>query len=69
MGASVSLIQLFVIPIVLFLFIFPFWKILPRSGIPAWVSLFVWVPFVSLILLWVMALKKWPTDDVASTFE
>jgi len=42
------------------LVVIPFWRILPRSGIPAWVSLFAVIPFVALILLWVVAFKDQP---------
>jgi len=37
--------------------IVPFWKILPRSGIPNWVAIFCIFPPVALILLWVVAFK------------
>ncbi|MCM2560858.1 hypothetical protein M8756_02660 [Lutimaribacter sp. EGI FJ00015] len=39
------------------LVIVPFWRLLPRFGIPNWVAIFTIVPFVALILLWVMAFK------------
>jgi uncharacterized protein (DUF983 family) len=39
------------------LIVVPFWRLLPRFGIPNWVSLFAIIPFVALILLWVMAFK------------
>ncbi|BBU56090.1 hypothetical protein KU6B_23550 [Mameliella alba] len=35
----------------------PFWKLLPRFGIPNWVAIFAIFPLVALILLWVMAFK------------
>ena len=41
----------------------PFWRILPRAGIPSWVALFAIFPLISLVLLWVMAFKRWPGDD------
>ena len=40
----------------------PFMKILPRAGIPGWVGIFGIVPVVPLVFLWVLALKKWPSD-------
>jgi hypothetical protein len=40
------------------LVVVPFWKLLPRFGIPAWVSVFALFPLVALILLWVMAFKN-----------
>ncbi|MFK5997029.1 MAG: hypothetical protein QM492_02845 [Rhodobacterales bacterium] len=39
------------------LLVIPFWKILPRSGIPSWIALFAFIPFIALILLWVVAFK------------
>jgi hypothetical protein len=40
------------------LLVIPFWKILPRSGIPSWVAVFAFIPIVGLILLWVVAFKS-----------
>jgi branched-subunit amino acid transport protein AzlD len=45
------------------LVIVPFWKILPRNGIPNWVAIFAIFPPVVLILLWVVAFK----DDLNSS--
>ena len=39
------------------LVVIPFWKLLPRFGIPAWVSLVAIIPLGALVLLWVMAFK------------
>jgi hypothetical protein len=44
------------------LLIYPFWRILPRAGIPSWVALLALFPLAALILLWVLALKRWPGD-------
>jgi hypothetical protein len=43
-----------------FVWIFPFWKILPRAGISKWFSLVAIFPLFGLILLWVIALRSWP---------
>jgi hypothetical protein len=40
----------------------PFASLLPRAGIPRWVALFAFIPIVPLILLWVLAFKRWPND-------
>jgi len=45
------------------LLVIPFWKILPRSGIPSWVAIFAFIPLVALILLWIVAFK----DDSKSS--
>jgi hypothetical protein len=42
------------------LVVVPFWKILPRSGIPSWVAIFAAIPLGALILLWVVAFKQQP---------
>ena len=39
------------------LVIVPFWRLLPRFGIPSWVALVALFPPAALILLWVMAFK------------
>ena len=39
------------------LIVVPFWRLLPRFGIPSWVAIFTLFPLVALILLWVMAFK------------
>jgi hypothetical protein len=45
------------------LLIVPFWKILPRSGIPNWVAIFAIIPLIALILLWVVAFKDQVESD------
>ncbi len=40
------------------LLIVPFWRILPRNGIPSWVALFAVIPIVALVLLWIVAFKE-----------
>jgi hypothetical protein len=40
------------------LLVVPFWRILPRVGLPNWVALFAVFPPVALILLWVVAFKE-----------
>lgn len=39
------------------LLIVPFWRLLPRFGIPNWVSLVAIIPLGALVLLWVIAFK------------
>jgi hypothetical protein len=33
----------------------PFWRLLPRFGIPNWVALVAVIPLAAVVLLWVMA--------------
>jgi len=39
------------------LVVIPFWRLLPKFGIPNWVSLVSIIPLGALILLWVMAFR------------
>ena len=51
--------------ILIFLLIVPFWRLLPRVGIPSWVAIVAVVPFVALVLLWIVAFSRWtgPRDE------
>jgi hypothetical protein len=60
-----SYFHLVIILFVLLIYVVPLWRILPRSGIPAWVSVFALFPLVAIILWWVMAFKTWPGDEKA----
>lgn len=35
----------------------PFWRLLPKFGIPNWVALVAIIPLGALVLLWVMAFR------------
>ncbi len=48
------------------LIVVPFWRILPRHGIPAWVAIFAAFPLIALILLWIVAFRA-PTDSTGRT--
>ena len=50
------------------LLIVPFWFLLPRAGIPAPVALIAFIPLGAILLLWVMAFKRWPDEDVSGRF-
>ncbi len=39
------------------LVIVPFWRILPKFGMPSWIALISFIPLVTLILLWIMAFR------------
>lgn len=39
------------------LVVIPFWRLLPKFGIPNWVALVSIIPLGALILLWVMAFR------------
>jgi hypothetical protein len=42
--------------------IVPFWRIFPRAGMPSPLSILMGVPLVNIVLLWVLAFKRWPGD-------
>ena len=50
-------ISLFWMLIVGALIVIPFWRLLPKFGIPNWVAVFALFPLVALVLLWVLAFK------------
>ena len=35
----------------------PFWRLLPRFGIPNWVAIIAVFPLAAVVLLWVMAFQ------------
>ena len=44
------------------LIVVPFTRILSRAGMPFWIALFAVVPFVPIVLLWVLAFRRRPED-------
>jgi len=42
--------------------VIPFWKILPRADIAAPWALVSAIPFGALVLLYVLAFRRWPGD-------
>jgi len=51
---------LLIIPVVLFLWIFPLWRIIGRTGRHPAISLIGFFPPTALIILWWLAFAKWP---------
>ena len=39
-----------------------FWKILGRMGYPPWLAIMASIPLVNLILLYYIALSRWPRE-------
>ncbi len=66
--AANPLLQLLPLLIIGLALVPPYWKIFERSGWHPALSLLMVVPFVNLILLWVVAFKKWPSDNISGTF-
>ena len=48
------------IPLLLFLWVFPLWRIVGKAGYPPAISLVAILPAVGLILLWWLAFAQWP---------
>ena len=42
--------------------IVPFWKLFPRAGWSRWASLLMVITPLNLVLLWILAFKRWPGD-------
>ena len=38
--------------------VIPLWRLLPRHGIPAWISFFAIFPPCALLLLWVVSFRE-----------
>jgi hypothetical protein len=54
--------------LLLFLWVFPLWRIIGKAGYPPFLSLLAIFPAVGLILLWWLAFARWPIkrDEPAS---
>lgn len=48
--------------LILFLFVWPLWRIVDRTGFPGVLSLLFFVPGVNLIMLYVLAFAEWPRN-------
>ena len=51
---------LVLLALLLFLWVFPLWRINGKAGYPPFLSLFAIFPAVGLILLWWLAFAHWP---------
>ncbi len=62
---GVSVFHWVIVSLVALIWILPLWRILERLGYrPAWALVAV-VPPLALLLLWVLAGRKWPIPDAA----
>ena len=48
---------LFGLIVMVALLVVPFWRLMPRFGLPNWVALVAIIPLGALVLLWVIAFK------------
>jgi hypothetical protein len=60
---SLSIWHWLIVLIIIATAIIPYWKIFPRAGWPGPLALLMLVPLVNLVLLWVLAFKRWPGDE------
>jgi hypothetical protein len=44
-------------------FVAPLWRIVSRAGFNGAMSLLVFVPGVNIVLLWLFAFSKWPSES------
>jgi hypothetical protein len=51
---------LVLLALLLFLWVFPLWRIIGKAGYPPFLSLFAIFPAVGLLLLWWLAFAQWP---------
>lgn len=49
--------------ITLAIVLYPFWRIVNRTGHSGWWSLLVFIPFVNLCSLWWFAFVLWPATE------
>ena len=40
----------------------PAWLVSKRAGLPGWLGLLIFVPFVNVLAMWAFALLRWPID-------
>jgi hypothetical protein len=45
------------------LMVVPLWFLMPRAGMNKYLSLLGAVPLAGTVLLWIVALKRWPGDE------
>ena len=57
---SISIWQLLIVVVILFLSLWPTCRILNRAGYSRWWVLTMYVPLINIILIWVFAFSDWP---------
>jgi hypothetical protein len=55
--------HLALLPLLLFLWVYPLWRIIGRTGYPPAIALLAIFPAVGLILLWWLAFSRWPVEE------
>ncbi len=57
-----TIVAIFFGVVSLVLMVAPFWMLWKRTGHSGWISLTMLVPFLNLIMLYVLAFKSWPIE-------
>ena len=66
---SFGIVQLVPLLLIWAITVVPMYFIVRRVGMSPWWLLFLIVPFWGLIvLLWIVAFKRWPKEDIAERF-
>ncbi|MBI1264114.1 MAG: hypothetical protein GC187_05205 [Alphaproteobacteria bacterium] len=60
MGASIDGMVIVALFLVGVLVVFPWWRIISRTGLPGPLALLAVIPVANLVLLWVLAFIDWP---------
>lgn len=63
---SFSIWHWLIVLIMVGVFIAPFWIIFKRIGLPPILSVLAAIPLVSIVFLWIIALKDWPAKSIHS---
>ncbi|MEO0914485.1 MAG: hypothetical protein AAFY59_16125 [Pseudomonadota bacterium] len=58
-----SILQIILVIVFIVIAIIPYWKIWSRSGHSGWWSLLMLVPLLNIVMLWVIAFKRWPAEE------
>ncbi|MSU88915.1 hypothetical protein GE300_04665 [Rhodobacteraceae bacterium 2CG4] len=46
----------------------PLYRLLPRAGMNPLLALLALVPFAGIVVLWIIAFRSWPGDNVSERF-
>jgi glycopeptide antibiotics resistance protein len=59
--ALIAIVYLVIFVVMMIVIIIPFWFICKKAGFSSWLALLNFVPFGTLILLYVLAFAEWKT--------
>jgi len=64
LGELFNPIHLLVLAVMGVFVVLPFWMIFKKAGFPPWISILVGIPFVGIIVLYVVAFSEWKVIPV-----